>query len=73
MLKVKGTIQYRAIATGTWIIETETGEVYELYKPPQAILQDNLRVSIEGRIREDVMTVAMVGKILEVFSFEVCR
>lgn len=69
MMKIKGKISYRAIATGTWIIVTEKGDIYELYNSPQEILKDGLAVLLEGKIREDIMTVAMVGKVFEVISY----
>ncbi|MTF38508.1 hypothetical protein [Cyanobacterium aponinum] len=73
MITVKGKIQYRAIASGTWVLVSDTGETYELYKPSENLRQEGLKVEIKGNIRSDVMTIAMVGQILEVKEFSICR
>lgn len=66
MIKIKGEIKYQSIGVGAWTLVSDTGEVYELYKPPKEILQDGLRVQVEGIIRDDIMTIAMLGRILEI-------
>ncbi len=66
MITVKGEIQYRAIASGVWVLVSDTRETYELYKPSESLCKEGLRVEIKGNIRTDIMTIAMVGKILEV-------
>ncbi|WP_144051382.1 hypothetical protein [Geminocystis herdmanii] len=66
MMNIKGEIKYQSIGMGAWTLVSDTGEVYELYKPPKEILEDGLRVQVEGIIRDDIMTIAMLGKILEV-------
>lgn len=66
MITVKGEIKYRAMATGVWVLESETGECYELYQPWESLRQEGLRVQVKGEIRNDIMTVAMVGRVLEV-------
>lgn len=81
MITVKGEIQYRALglaapsvtASGTWVLVSDTGETYELYKPSENLRQEGLKVEIKGNIRSDVMTIAMVGQILEVKEFSICR
>jgi hypothetical protein len=70
-MKIKGKIQYKDLGMGTWVLVSETGETYELYNPPQELCNSNLPVEITGKIRDDVMSVAMVGSILEVESFNV--
>lgn len=72
MITVKGEIQYRAIASGTWVLVSDTGETYELYKPSENLRQEGLKVEIKGNIRSDVMTIAMVGQILEVKELNIC-
>ncbi|WP_342597021.1 hypothetical protein VKI21_16580 [Cyanobacterium aponinum UTEX 3222] len=72
MITVKGEIQYRAIASGTWVLVSDTGETYELYKPSENLRQEGLKVEIKGDIRSDVMTIAMVGQILEVKELNIC-
>lgn len=66
MITVKGEIQYSAIASGVWVLVSDTGETYELYKPSENLRKEGLRVEIKGNIRRDIMTIAMVGQILDV-------
>jgi hypothetical protein len=69
MIKIKGEIKYQDIGMGAWTLVSDTGEVYELYKPPKEIMKDGLKVQVEGMIRDDIMTIAMLGRILEVTGF----
>ncbi len=67
-MKVKGQVQYSPLGFGTWVLETDSGETYQLYNPPVSIQKEGLRVEVEGRLRDDIMTVAMVGRVLEVIA-----
>lgn len=68
-MKVIGKIEYKAIALGTWALVAKGGKTYELYNPPEELKQDGISVEVEGNIRDDVMTISMIGKVLEVQSF----
>lgn len=68
MVKVTGIIKYQDIAVGVWTLISDSGETYELYKPSGNICQDGLKVTVQGKIRDDIMSMAMVGKILEIIS-----
>ena len=69
---VEGTIDRIEIGTGTWALVTKEGTTYELdSSAPDALLEANLKVKVEGRVLEDVMTLAAIGPVLEVKSFEV--
>ena len=69
-MKLKGKIERRDLGMGTWVLVTENGQTYELYNPPNELCQSDLQVEVEGQIRDDVMSMAMVGPILEVKSFQ---
>ncbi|AFY78938.1 MAG: hypothetical protein IGR93_06980 [Hydrococcus sp. C42_A2020_068] len=69
-ITITGTIARQDFGFGTWAIVTEAGETYELKDPPQELCQDRAKVKVEGRVRDDVMTVAMIGPVLEVSAFE---
>ena len=69
-ITVDGVIERKGFGPGTWALVTPTGETYELHQPPAEIRKPGLHVSITGRIREDVMSLAMIGPILEVQHFE---
>lgn len=71
MTTLEGTIQRSDMGTGTWALVTRDGTNYEIYKgAPKDLLQPGIRVKVNGQIREDVMTIAMIGPVLEVKSFE---
>ncbi|NJR39405.1 MAG: hypothetical protein HC781_12035 [Leptolyngbyaceae cyanobacterium CSU_1_4] len=71
-LVVEGTIQRSPMGTGTWALVSRDGSTYEILKgAPKELLQAGLRVKVKGQVREDVMTLAMIGSVLEVKSFEV--
>ena len=69
-MEVIGTVKYQTIGIGVWSLVTKKGEAYELYNSPPEIHQDGLAVKISGEIRPDIMTVAMIGEVLEVRSWE---
>ena len=70
-MQITGKIQHQDLGMGTWVLVSETGETYELYNPPSELCQTDIQVQVTGQIRDDVMTIAMVGPVLEVESFEV--
>lgn len=71
-MTVTGTVKHIAMGTGTWAIEAEDGTTYEIYEgAPSDLLKPDLKVKVDGEVREGVMTFAAVGPVLEVRSFEV--
>lgn len=70
-INVTGVIEHKDIGMGAWALVADSGETYELQNPPSKLQQPNLKVKVKGDVREDVMTVAMIGPVLEVQSFEV--
>lgn len=72
-IHVTGTIDRKGFGPGTWALDTEKGETYELHEPPKDLQQAGLKVKIEGSVREDIMTFSMIGPVLEVKKFEVVK
>jgi hypothetical protein len=72
-MTISGTIEHRSIGSGTWVLVTASGDTYELKDAPWELKQTGLKVKVEGQVRDDVMTVAMVGPVFEVRSFEVVK
>jgi hypothetical protein len=70
-ISVSGTIERKALGPGTWALVTQEGETYELKDPPSELRKSALKVKVEGEVRKDVMSFAMIGPVLEVKSFEV--
>lgn len=72
-ITVKGVIDRKGFGTGTWVIDSEQGETYELHNPPSELQKKGLKVKVEGKIRDDIMTLAMIGPVLEVKKFETLK
>ena len=70
-IQVTGIIERQGFGTGSWALVTDSGETYELKDAPPDLLQPNLKAEVTGLIRDDVMTLAMIGPVLEVNTFEV--
>lgn len=70
-IQVEGTIERQGFGPGTWALVSLSGETYELHKAPKDLQKSGLKVKVKGQIREDVMTIAMIGPVLEVQHFEV--
>lgn len=70
MVTITGTIEKKDIGIGTWTLVSDEGSVYELANLPSKLKQNGLNVSISGKIQEDTMTIAMVGPVLAVESYE---
>jgi len=69
-ITVTGTIQRSDMGAGTWALVTDDGVTYEVHKgAPKDLLKSGQKVKVKDR--EDVMTFAMIGPVLEVKSFEV--
>lgn len=69
--EIAGTIKRVEMGTGTWSLAADSGETYELKDAPSQLQSSGLKVKVKGKIRDDVMTMAMIGPVLEVQSFEV--
>lgn len=66
-----GSIERSPMGGDTWSLVTPDG-TYEIYQgAPADLLQPGLNVTVDGRIRDDVMSIAMIGPIVEVISFEI--
>ena len=71
-IKIVGTVEYVDIGTGAWAIATDSDQQYEIWQPaPSELLQDGLKVSVTAKIRDDVMSMAMIGDIIEVLDFQI--
>ena len=69
-MKVTGKIEQKGFGFGVWALVTADGTTYELQDYPTELEQEGLAVEIEGEIREDVMTTAMIGQVLAVKSYQ---
>ncbi|MEB3217312.1 MAG: hypothetical protein VKN72_13930 [Nostocales cyanobacterium 94392] len=71
-ITIKGTVERRDIGMGAWALIAEDGKTYEIMRgADKSLLQPGQKAEVTGIVREDVMTTAMIGPVLEVKSFEV--
>lgn len=70
-IKATGKIEKKGFGFGTWALVTKEGKTYEVYQPPSELCKPITQVTVSGIIREDIMTAAMIGQVLEVKSFEI--
>ncbi|ERN40937.1 hypothetical protein KR51_00025470 [Rubidibacter lacunae KORDI 51-2] len=66
---VIGAIERREIGPGAWVLAAPDGKAYELKSAPRELLQAGRRARVTGKLRDDVMTLAAIGPVLEVESF----
>ncbi len=71
-MTITGTITWIEQGSGTWGLVSDDGQTYELYgSKAKALDTEGQRVAVTGTIREDVMTMAMIGPVLEVEDYTV--
>ena len=70
-ITVTGKIEKKGFGFGAWALVTPTGKTYELKNIPKILCQDINQVTIKGETREDIMTTAMIGPVLEIKSYEI--
>lgn len=70
-IKVIGTVEKKGFGFGTWALVTEDNKTYELKDAPEELCQSQIKVEVEGQVREDIMTAAMIGPVLEIKSFKI--
>ncbi|MBU7587199.1 MAG: hypothetical protein KAF91_30855 [Nostoc sp. TH1S01] len=71
-ITITGTIERRDIGMGAWALVTDDGATYEILKgADKSLLKAGQQAKVTGKVREDIMTAAMIGPALEVKSFEI--
>ena len=64
-ITLKGTVRHLNLEGGVWVIEDAGGTRYTPMNLPDAFQKDGMAVEAEGRRRDDVMSVSMVGPMVE--------
>jgi hypothetical protein len=72
MITITGKIERRNIGLGAWAFVTDDGNTYEVPKSADKnLLKSGQTATITGQVRDDIMTTAMIGPVLQVESFEI--
>ncbi|PMB40781.1 hypothetical protein CEN40_21510 [Fischerella thermalis CCMEE 5205] len=73
-ITVTGTVEHRDIGTGAWALVSNDGTTYEILRgADKSLLKAGQKAKVTGEVREDVMTIAMIGPVLEVKSFDLLK
>ncbi|PLZ98901.1 hypothetical protein CEN50_09490 [Fischerella thermalis CCMEE 5268] len=73
-ITVTGTVERRDLGTGAWALVTDEGTTYEILRgADKSLLKAGQKAKVTGEVREDVMTIAMIGPVLEVKSFDLLK
>jgi hypothetical protein len=68
---IQGKVERKSLGMGAWALVGADGKTYELFKAPQELTKVKTVVEVTGNIRDDIMTTAMIGPVLEVVSFRI--
>ena len=60
-MKVSGTVNYRDVETGVWVLDADDGKTYLLAGGDRKIKKSGARIAAEGDVDSDSATLAMVG------------
>lgn len=71
-LTLEGRVELSTMGLGAWALVTADGQTYEIYQQtaPEGLLKHEQLIKATGQVRQDVMTMAMIGPVFEVFDFE---
>lgn len=68
-MKLAGTVVFRDIETGVWVLEADGGKTYLLSGGDRKIKKDGARIEAEGEVDEASSTFAMVGPVFTVRAY----
>jgi hypothetical protein len=65
-VQITGVVMFYGLEGGFWAIKSDDGQIYEPKNLPSALQKENLHVDMLARIRSDLVSVHMVGPIIEI-------
>lgn len=60
-MKLNGTVRFRDLETGVWLLEGDDGQTYLLAGGDRKIKKADARIEVEGDVDSQSATIAMVG------------
>ena len=69
-MKLTGKVAFRDLEGGVWVLEGDDGRTYELVGGDRKMLRDGVRVQVEGDLRRDAVSVAMIGPVVSVKHYK---
>jgi len=70
-MKCVGRVIRSDLEGGAWTLITDQGVVYQLKGGGPALLVDEVRAEVRGKLATGQMGIAMVGDVLEVTSYRI--
>jgi hypothetical protein len=67
-MKVRGTVEFRDVEMGVWVLIGEDGRTYQISGGRSSLLKEGQRVEIDGDLDDAAVSVSMVGPVLRVRS-----
>ena len=68
-LTLHGTIRYRDLEGGLWVLETDDGCTLQLAGGDRKLKRDGARATLEGQLDETALTAGMVGPLFRVTGY----
>lgn len=70
-MKLSGTVTFRDIETGVWVLEADDGKTYLLDGGDRKIKKNGARIEAEGQVDNNSASLAMVGPrfVVKTYSF----
>jgi hypothetical protein len=65
-VKLRGSVVFRDVETGVWVLQGDDGKTYELAGGDRSIKKDGKRIEVEGDVDGDTLSAGMVGPVLKV-------
>lgn len=70
VIEARGTVQFVELEGGFYGIVADDGQRYDPTNLDEAYEEDGLRVRFRARERDDLMSIRMWGRIVEIISIE---
>lgn len=70
VFRITGTVRYLDLEGGIFVIRTADGAQYKPISLPKPFQQDGLEVEVEARRRDDMVSFAMVGPLIEIVRIQ---
>lgn len=70
MTTMTGTVRFRDLETGVWLLEAEDGKLYVLAGGDRKLKKNGARISVEGTVDAESPNLAMAGPRFVVSSYK---
>ncbi len=68
-MKVTGTVSFRDLEGGVWILEGDDGRIYEMVGGDRRLRTEGQRIQVDGEVEQGASSLAMLGPVLKVKGY----